>query len=233
MGLLSWGDKGWGDELALATLMTLAVAASAFLLGLVFGSLGAAAKLSRVRALEAIADAYTTVLRGIPELLVIYLLFFGGGGALRYAAQIFGHTGYIQPSAFFTGVIAIGIVNGAYSTEAIRGAFLAVPKGQIEAAKAYGMSRATLFRRILAPQVLRYALPSLGNVWQLCLKETALISVTGLVEIMRQSTIGAGSTKQPFTFYACAAALYLILTTLSSLGFARAERWAGRGVRRS
>ncbi len=233
MGLLSWGDKGWGDELALATLMTLAVAACAFLLGLVFGSLGAAAKLSRVRALEAIADAYTTVLRGIPELLVIYLLFFGGGGALRYVAQIFGHTGYIQPSAFFTGVIAIGIVNGAYSTEAIRGAFLAVPKGQIEAAKAYGMSRATMFRRILAPQVLRYALPSLGNVWQLCLKETALISVTGLVEIMRQSTIGAGSTKQPFTFYACAAVLYLILTTLSSLGFARAERWADRGVRRS
>jgi octopine/nopaline transport system permease protein len=110
---------------------------------------------------------------------------------------------------------------------------LAVPKGQIEAAKAYGMPPWTLFRRIMAPQVLRYALPSMGNVWQLALKETALISVTGLVEIMRQSTIGAGSTKQPFTFYACAAVLYLLLTTLSGRGFARAERWADRGVRRT
>jgi len=233
MGLLSWGDKGWGDELALATAMTLAVATCAFLLGLVFGSLGATAKLSRIRPLVLVADGYTTLLRGIPELLVIYLLFFGGGGALMYVASMFGHTGYIGVNAFMTGVVAIGIVNGAYSTEAIRGAVLAVPKGQIEAARAYGMSPWTMFRRILAPQVLRYALPSLGNVWQLCLKETALISVTGLVEIMRQSTIGAGSTKQPFTFYACAAVLYLILTTLSSLSFARAERWADRGVRRN
>jgi len=233
MGLLSWGDKGWGDELALATAMTLAVASCAFLLGLVFGSLGATAKLSRIRPMVLAADGYTTLLRGIPELLVIYLLFFGGGGALRFVVKMFGYDGYVELNAFATGVIAIGIVNGAYSTEAIRGAVLAVPKGQIEAAKAYGMSRWTMFRRILAPQVLRYALPSLGNVWQLCLKETALISVTGLVEIMRQSTIGAGSTKQPFTFYACAAVLYLMLTSLSSLGFARAERWADRGVRRS
>jgi octopine/nopaline transport system permease protein len=233
MGLLSWGDKGWGDELALAACMTLAVAACAFLLGLVFGSLGATAKLSRIRPLVLVADGYTTLLRGIPELLVIYLLFFGGSGVLMYVASMFGHTGYIGVNAFMTGVVAIGIVNGAYSTEAIRGAVLAVPQGQIEAARAYGMSPWTMFRRILAPQVLRYALPSLGNVWQLCLKETALISVTGLVEIMRQATIGAGSTKQPFTFYACAAVLYLMLTSLSSLGFARAERWADRGVRRS
>jgi octopine/nopaline transport system permease protein len=205
----------------------------AFLLGLAIGSLGALAKLSGFRALETAADAYTTVMRGIPELLVIYLLFFGGSGALMFVARIFGHTGYVEINAFATGVVAIAAVNGAYSTEVIRGAVLAVPKGQIEAAKAYGMPPWTLFRRIMAPQVLRYALPSMGNVWQLALKETALISVTGLVEIMRQSTIGAGSTKQPFTFYACAAVLYLLLTTLSGRGFARAERWADRGVRRT
>ncbi|MCC6469753.1 MAG: ABC transporter permease [Alphaproteobacteria bacterium] len=233
MELLSFGDKGWGDELALAACMTLAVASCAFLLGTVFGCFGALAKLSGLRALEIAADAYTTVVRGIPELLVIYLLFFGGSGALMFVASMFGHTGYIGVNAFMTGVAAIGFVNGAYSTEAIRGAVLAVPKGQIEAAKAYGMPPWTLFRRILAPQVLRFALPSLGNVWQLCLKETALISVTGLVEIMRQATIGAGSTKKPFTFYACAAVLYLLLTTLSGIGFGRAERWAERGVRRS
>ncbi len=231
MELLSFGDRGWGDELAWATAMTVAVASSAFLLGLVFGALGSFAKLSRNRLVAAIADAYTTVIRGIPELLVIYLLFFGGSGALMFFARMFGHTGYVEINAFATGVCAIAIVNGAYSLEVIRGAVLAVPRGQIEAAKAFGMSPATLFRRVLAPQVLRFALPGLGNVWQLALKETALISVTGLVEIMRQATVGAGSTKQPFTFYAVAAVLYLLLTTLSGHGFARAERWANRGVR--
>jgi octopine/nopaline transport system permease protein len=233
MELLSFGDRGWGDELARATLMTLAVASCAFLLGLVFGSLGAWAKSTGRRGLDLVVDAYTTVVRGIPELLVIYLLFFGGSGALMFFARMFGHTGYIEINAFATGALAIAIVNGAYSLEVIRGAVQAVPRGEIEAAKAFGMSRWILFRRVLAPQVLRFALPGLGNVWQLALKETALISVTGLVEIMRQSTVGAGSTKQPFTFYAVAAVLYLLLTTVSGQGFRRAERWAGRGVRRA
>jgi octopine/nopaline transport system permease protein len=233
MELLSFGDRGWGDELARATLMTLAVASCAFLLGLVFGSLGAWAKSTGGRPADLAVDVYTTVVRGIPELLVIYLLFFGGSGALMFFARMFGHTGYIELNAFATGAVAIAIVNGAYSLEVIRGAVQAVPRGEIEAARAFGMSGWTLFRRILAPQVLRFALPGLGNVWQLALKETALISVTGLVEIMRQSTIGAGSTKQPFTFYAVAAVLYLLLTTVSGQGFRRAERWAGRGVRRA
>lgn len=233
MELLSFGDRGWGDELARATAMTLAVATCAFLLGLVFGSLGAWAKASGGRVGAIAVDVYTTVIRGIPELLVIYLLFFGGSGALMFFARMFGHTGYVEINAFATGAIAIAVVNGAYSLEVIRGAVQAVPRGEIEAAKAFGMSPWTLFRRVLAPQTLRFALPGLGNVWQLALKETALISVTGLVEIMRQSTIGAGSTKQPFTFYAVACLLYLLLTTVSGRGFARAERWASRGVRRA
>jgi octopine/nopaline transport system permease protein len=232
MELLSFGDRGWGDELARATLMTLAVASCAFLLGLVFGSLGAWAKSAGGRGLDLAVDAYTTLVRGVPELLVIYLLFFGGSFALMFFARMFGHTGYVEINAFATGAIAIAIVNGAYSLEVIRAAVQAVPRGEIEAAKAFGMSRWILFRRVLAPQVLRFALPGLGNVWQLALKETALISVTGLVEIMRQSTIGAGSTKQPFTFYAVAALLYLLLTTVSGEGLRRAERWASRGVRR-
>jgi octopine/nopaline transport system permease protein len=233
MELLSFGDRGWGDELARAAGMTLAVAACAFLLGLVFGSLGAWAKASGGRVGAIAVDVYTTVIRGIPELLVIYLLFFGGSGALMFFARMFGHTGYVEINAFATGAIAIAVVNGAYSLEVIRGAVQSVPKGEIEAAKAFGMSPWTLFRRVLAPQTLRFALPGLGNVWQLALKETALISVTGLVEIMRQATIGAGSTKQPFTFYAVACLLYLMLTTVSGRGFARAERWASRGVRRA
>jgi octopine/nopaline transport system permease protein len=233
MELLSFGDAGWGDEMLRAAGMTLAVSVSSMLLGLVFGMLGAAAKLSVIPPLRWLAEGYTTIARGVPELLIIYLLFFGGSGAVMFVARLFGYHGYIELHAFTIGTFAIGAVSGAYSTEVIRGAVLAVPPGQIEAAKAIGMSRGLMFRRIAFPQVARYALPGLGNVWQITLKDTALISVTGLVEIMRQAHIAAGSTRQPFTFYLVAAALYLVLTTFSNYGFQRAESWASRGVRRA
>jgi octopine/nopaline transport system permease protein len=231
MELLSFGDAGWGDEMLRATLMTLAVSVASVALGLVFGTLGAAAKLSVMPPLRWLAEGYTTIARGVPELLIIYLLFFGGSGAVMFVARLFGYDGYIELNAFTIGTLAIGAISGAYSTEVIRGAVLAVPAGQIEAAKAIGMARGLMFRRILFPQVARYALPGLGNVWQFTLKDTALISVTGLVEIMRQAWIAAGSTRQPFTFYVVAAALYLVLTTFSNYGFQRAEDWANRGVR--
>jgi octopine/nopaline transport system permease protein len=230
--VLTFGDAGWGDEMLRAALMTVAVSLSSMALGLVLGSIGAAAKLSDSLAARAIAGLYTTVVRGVPELLVIYLLFFGGSGAVMFVAGIFGYHGYIELNAFTIGMAAVGVVSGAYSTEVIRGAVLSVPRGEIEAAKAIGMHRWLIFRRIMMPQVARFALPGLGNVWQLTLKDTALISVTGLVEIMRQAHVAAGSTRQPFTFYVVAAILYLILTTFSTYGFQRAEAWAGRGVRR-
>jgi len=233
MELLSFGDAGWGDEMARAAVMTLAVSLSSVLLGLVLGTLAAAAKLSAIAPARWLAEGYTTVVRGVPELLIIYLLFFGGSGAARFVAGLFGYHGYLELNAFTIGTLAIGAISGSYSTEVIRGAVLAVPRGQIEAAQAIGMARGLMFRRILLPQVARYALPGLGNVWQFTLKDTALISVTGLVEIMRQAHIAAGSTRQPFTFYVVAAALYLLLTTFSNYGFRRAEGWAGRGVRRA
>jgi len=231
--LLSLGDQGWGDEMLRGALMTLAVSLSSMALGLVFGTLGAAAKLSAVAPARWLAEGYTTIVRGVPELLVIYLLFFGGNGAVMFIAGIFGYGGYIELNAFTIGTFAVGVVSGAYSTEVIRGAVLAVPKGQIEAAQAIGMSRALLLRRIMLPQVARFALPGLGNVWQLTLKDTSLISVTGLVEIMRQAHIAAGSSRQPFTFYLVAACLYLLLTSFSNYGFRRAEGWASRGVRQA
>jgi octopine/nopaline transport system permease protein len=233
MELLSIGDAGWGDEMLRAALMTLAVSLASMAVGLVFGTLGAAAKLSEIPPLRWLAEGYTTIARGVPELLIIYLLFFGGSGAVMFVARLFGYQGYIELNAFTIGTTAIGAISGAYSTEVIRGAVLAVPPGQIEAAKAIGMQRALMFRRILFPQVARYALPGLGNVWQITLKDTALISVTALVEIMRQAHIAAGSTRQPFTFYLVAAVLYLVLTTFSNYGFQRAEGWASRGVRRA
>lgn len=233
MDLFSFGDTGWGDEMAVGALMTLAISVSSFLLGLIIGVGGASLKLSRSGVNRTIGDVYTTVVRGIPELLILYLLFFGGSGAVMYVARMFGYDGYIEVNAFTVGTIAIGFVSGAYSTEVIRGAILAIPKGQIEAAKAVGMSHRLRFRRIMLPQIMRFALPGLGNVWQLTLKDTALISVTGLVEIMRQAQIGSGSTQQPFTFYLVAALLYLALTALSNRGFGLAEAWANRGVRRA
>jgi octopine/nopaline transport system permease protein len=212
--------------------MTLAVAACSYGLGIVFGSIAAAMKLSTWIAARLLADGYTTIIRGLPELLIIYLVFFGGGAVLRGVARgLFGYGEFIDLPIFVTGMICIGLSAGAYSTEVIRGAVLAVAPGQIEAARAVGMSRPLRFRRVLLPQVARYALPGLGNVWQLTLKETSLISVIGLVEIMRQAAVGAGSTKEPFTFYITAFVLYLGLASISNRGFLRAEVWANRGVR--
>ncbi|CAO3402935.1 ABC transporter permease subunit [Azospirillum sp. 11R-A] len=230
---LTSGLHGWGPQLLSGTAMTVAVALSAFLLGLAFGAAGAAAKLSDSLVLRGLAELYTTAVRGVPELLVIYLLFFGGSGMVMAVAGLFGYGGLIELNAFSIGVAAVGLISGAYSTEVIRGAVKSVPYGQIEAARACGMGRWRILRRVLVPQTLRFALPGLGNVWQLTLKDTALISVTALAEIMRVAHTAAGSTRQSFLFYSVAALLYLALTTVSTTAFRQAERYASRGVRRA
>ena len=215
MGLLAYGDTGWGDELFFATLMTVAVALAAIFIGFLLAAIFASFKLSNNRILKLIGSIYTTVFRGVPELLVIYLFFFGSSGAVMYVASIFGYDGYIEVNAFLTGAISIGIISGAYSTEVFRGAVQSIDKGQFEAAKVLGLSKFAKFYKIILPQVLRLAIPNLSNVWQITLKDTSLISVTGLVEIMRQSYIAAGSTRDPLFFYSFAALLYLLLTFLS------------------
>jgi octopine/nopaline transport system permease protein len=230
--LVGFGPNGWGFALLRATGMTLAVAFCGFLAGAVIGSLIAWAKIAGGIVVRGLADGYTTVLRGIPDLLVIYLFYFGGSAVLGKIGGLFGYEGFIGLPAFATGAIAIGVVSGAYQAEVYRGAYQTVGRGEIEAAKSVGMHRWLMFRRILAPQVLRYAIPGLGNVWQLVLKESALISVTGLVELLRQSNIAAGSTRRPFDFFLTAAALYLLITWVSTILFQRAETYSMRGVRR-
>ncbi len=215
MELLSFGDTGWGDELFIATLMTIAVSITAMFIGFSFALIFTPLKLSNNKFLNLIANSYTTVIRGVPELLVIYLFFFGGSGAIMYVASIFGYNEYIEINAFITGAFAIGIISGAYSTEVFRGAVQSIDKGQFEAAKVLGLSKFAQFYKIILPQVLRLAIPNLSNVWQITLKDTSLISVTGLVEIMRQSYIAAGSTRDPLFFYSFAAILYLLLTFVS------------------
>jgi octopine/nopaline transport system permease protein len=253
LDLMQWGPQGWLDEMTFATGLTLAVAVVGFLFGLVFGSLAAFAKLSRSRLLQRAADAYTTVFRGVPDLLVIYLFYFGGSSVATAIGGMFGATGFIGLPGFLVGTLAIGIVSGAYQAEVIRGAYLAVPQGEIDAARAFGMSGFALTRRILGPQVLRYGLPGMGNIWQLVLKESALVAVVGLSvhlfeirlgdllllhetrfsDLLRQAHVAAGSTRQPFVFYITAVVFYLVLTTASTWCFRRAETWATRGLRRA
>ena len=215
MELLAFGDTGWGDELFYATLMTIAVAITAMLIGFFFALIFTPLKLSKNRFLNSIANTYTTIIRGVPELLVIYLFFFGGSAAVMFVASIFGYGEYIEINAFITGAFSIGIISGAYSTEVFRGAIQSIDKGQFEAANVLWLSKFGKFFKIILPQTLRLALPNLSNVWQITLKDTSLIMVTGLVEIMRQSYVAAGSTRDPLFFYSCAAVLYLFLTFLS------------------
>ena len=215
MELLAFGDTGWGDELFRATLMTIAVSITAMIIGFSFAAIFTPLKLSKYKLLNIIANIYTTVIRGVPELLVIYLFFFGGSGAIMFVASMFGYNEYIEINAFITGSFAIGIISGAYSTEVFRGAILSIDKGQFEAAKVLGLNKFAQFYKVILPQMLRLAIPNLSNVWQITLKDTSLISKAGLVEIMRQSYIAAGSTRDPLFFYSFAAVLYLLLTFLS------------------
>ena len=229
MELLAFGDTGWGDELFYATLMTIAVSITAMFIGFLFALIFTPLKLSKNKFLNFIANSYTTIIRGVPELLVIYHFFFGGTGAVMFVASIFGYNEYIEINAFITGAFAIGIISGAYSTEVFRGAIQSIDKGQFEAANVLGLSKFGKFFKIILPQTLRLAIPNLSNVWQITLKDTSLISVTGLVEIMRQSYIAAGSTRDPLFFYLFAAVLYLLLTFVSMKLINRLEVKYSRG----
>ena len=231
---LSWGDAGFADEFARATVLVIQLALASVAVGLVLGLLGAWGKFSQLRTANRLADFYTTFIRGTPELLVIWIVYFGVSIlSQKVYALVSGEETYIEISGFLSGTIALGLVFGAFATEVFRGAFLAVPKGQVEAARACGMSRIQILIYIQSPQVLRYALPGLGNLWLVMLKDTALISVVALDEIMRTARIGSQVTHKPFNFYLAAAALYLLLTTISMVGLRIAERWANRGVRRA
>ena len=224
---------GYGWQLMQGLGVTVQAALASIALAILLGLLAAAAKLSGSRVLRTIAEVYTITIRGIPEYVLLLLVFFGTSNVIQAIAAQFGHTGYLEVPPFPAGVFSIGFVYGAYTTEVFRGAILAVPKGQIEAAKAVGMPALLLWRRILMPQVIRYAIPGLGNVWLVLLKATALMSVVNLDELTRKASIAAGTVKEPFTFYATAAFLYLCLTIVSNMGLEALERRASRGVRRA
>jgi octopine/nopaline transport system permease protein len=230
--LLGFGPQGWGLPLLKAAGITLAAAICGFLLGSLLGVSGAALKLSRFGISRMAGLFYTTVFRGVPEILVVYLFYFGGSLAITKTMNLGGFTGFYSPPAFAIGVASVGIVSGAYQTEAYRSAFLRLDRGQIEAGASCGMSKYLLLRRIIAPQTLRFALPALGNVWQSALKETSLLSVIGLTELLRQAGTAAGSTRQPLLFYGVAFLMFLIIGRVTGFAFSRMESHLARALRR-
>lgn len=222
--------KGYGGLLLDGLWLTIAVGLSSMLLAILLGLLGSWAKLSHNRFANRLADLYTTVVRGIPELILLLLVYFGIPTLIQDVAARLGHEITIDLNPFMAGTMAIGFIYGAFSTEVFRGAFMSIPPGQLEAARAMGMGRLLSFRRILLPQAMRFALPGLGNVWMVLLKATALVSIIQLDELMRKTKIAANATHQPFTFYFLASLLYLGLTVVSMLLQSRAERWSNRGI---
>jgi octopine/nopaline transport system permease protein len=231
LDLLGFGPKGWGLALIGGAWMTLLVSLAGLLIGAAVGSLVAWSKLSGNIVAGGLGNAYAAVFRGVPELLVVYFVYFGSSALLTSIGNLLGVEGFLGVPAFAAGALAVGVISGAYQAEVFRGGFLAIARGELEAARAVGMSRWLMFRRIITPQVLRFAIPGLGNLWQVALKDSSLISVTGLAELMRESQVAAGSTRQPFVFYLAGGALYLVLTAFSNRLFDVAEARATRGLR--
>ena len=225
--------RGYGWMLWQGLELTILVGLGAMAVALALGLIGAWGKLSGGRAGRWAAGTYTTVIRGVPELLLILLVYYGVPTLIQDIAEGAGYEIIVDLNPFVAGVVTIGFIYGAFATEVFRGAFLAVPRGQIEAARAIGMSRALTFRRIVLPQMWRFALPGLGNVWMVLIKATALISVIQLPELMRNAQIAMGATKLPFTFFFVASLFYLGITIVSMVVQRRAEAWANRGVRRA
>ncbi len=219
---------GFGAQLLQGAAVTLEVAGLSLLFGVVLGILGAAAKLSTLRWLRSGVTLLVNLIRGVPEFLILLIVYFS---LPQILSSLTGADIAISP--LVGGVFALSIVFGAYASETFRGGFMAVPRGQLEAARAFGMPRTRVFSRIHLPQAWRYALPGLSNLWQTLLKDTSLVSVLGLEEIMRKADIAAQVTKRPFNFYVAAALIYLAFILLSGPAFAWLERRANRGLARA
>ncbi len=221
---------GYGASLLTGAGLSIAVAFCSLAVAALLGLLGAAAKLSRNRVLRTLAQVYTTVIRGVPDLVMMFLVYFGGQLLVNKLADRY-HWDDVTIDPFVAGTLTIGFIFGAYLTEIFRGAFLAVPHGQREAALAYGMTPAQALRRIVGPQMLRHALAPLSNTWLVMVKSTAIVSLIGLSDLMQRASNAGNSTQQPFLFYCAAGALYLVFTSVSELLFAWLRRRYAVGVR--
>ncbi len=229
---------GYGQQIFNGTVTTIELSVLSLVVSFVIGLLGASAKLARHRALRGIGTVYTTIIRGVPDLVLMLLIFYS---LQIWLNELSDWLDSLQNSIdfefpldpFTSGVITLGFIYGAYFTETFRGAFLAVPKGQLEAARAYGMSPMLVFRRILFPQMMRYALPGIGNNWQVILKATALVSLIGLSDVVKAAQAAGEATFRTFFFISVAGAVYLVLTIISNGVLMLLERKYAVGVRKA
>ena len=223
---------GFSQVIFQGALVTLELAISSVVLAVLIGLVGAGAKLSRNRVLALIFEGYTTLIRGVPDLVLMLLIFYGLQMALNVLTDALGLAQFdIDP--MIAGIITLGFIYGAYFTETFRCAFMAVPRGHIEAATAFGFSGAQTFRRILFPAMMRYALPGIGNNWQVILKATALVSLLGLEDVVKATQLAGKSTWEPFYFAIVCGLIYLLFTTVSNGVLLLLERRYSVGVKRA
>ncbi len=227
--LLSFGDQGWGDQIASGVLITVSVAIATLPFGLMLGFLIALAKNSSEPSLKLAANIYTTIFRGLPELLTLFLVYFGVQIAIQQGLKLIGFDTQVEVNSFAAGMVALAFVFSSYASEAFLSAFKGIPHGQYEGGHALGLSRFQTMTLVILPQLIRLALPALGNLWLILLKDTALVSVIGLPDLLRETGIAARVTKEPFLFFGIACLIYLVLAMISSAGLHRVERWSKRG----
>lgn len=227
--LLSPNPPGWGGNLLRGLANSLQIAVGAFGMGLLIGTVGAYGKLYGGPLVRDIAAIYTTIVRAVPELVLILLLYYAGTDMINRVLESLGYQ-RVDISGLVAGIVVLGFVQGAYATEVLRGAIKAIPQGEIEAARAYGMSPALMMRRITLPAMLPHALPGLANLWLISTKDTALLAVVGFSELTLVTRQAAGTTKAYFLFFIAAGILYLAITLFSNVILAKVEQWARRGM---
>lgn len=231
--LLSWGPEGWLDDIAHGVFITVSLALATLPIGLLIGFFVALAKQSAEPSLRLAGNIYTTIFRGLPELLTLFLVYFGVQIGLQNAARFFVADATIEVNSFVSGMVALGVVFSSYASEVFLSAFRAIPGGQYEGGYAIGLSKGRTMRLVILPQLIRIALPGLANLWLILLKDTALVSAIGLADILRQTNIASRVSKEAFLFYGLACLIYLVLAIISSFGINAVERAVGdRGAQR-
>jgi polar amino acid transport system permease protein len=225
--LLSWGPEGWLDDLGSGVLMTVCLAGATLPIGLLIGFFIALAKQSNEPTLRLAGNIYTTIFRGLPELLTLFLVYFGGQIAIQTIVHLFDANATVEVNSFVSGMFALGVVFSSYASEVFLSAFRAIPKGQYEGGYAVGLTNGQTMRLVVLPQLIRIALPGLSNLWLILLKDTALVSAIGLADILRQASIASRVTKHAFLFFGVAGLIYLVLAIISSIGIHAIERAVG------
>ncbi len=228
--LLSFGPEGWGDEILAGTWLTIRLALATLPFGLVLGFFVSLAKRSQAAWLRILGEAFSTIFRGLPELLTIFIVYFGASLGFQWLVRLFSDA-TVEISGFVAGVIALGVVFAAYASEVFTAAFNGIAKGQWEGGAAIGLRRGQTMRLVVFPQLMRLALPGLANLWLILLKDTSLVSVISINDLLRMTYQAVSYTKQPFFLYFVACMIYLVMSIISSFGITAIERWAERGER--